>query len=97
MDDPRNLTLTKLADLRESLISFAKPRILEKLLDLCEALGTDRNSFVKQFKFWLDKNGPDCRYANMARQFFIQDQAESVANEINWLYHNWSKYYEEGK
>jgi len=94
MNDPRNDTLLKLASLRDSLIQFAKPEVLKKILDLCEALGTDRNSFVKQFKFWAEKNGEDCRYAAMAKQFFLQDQAESVAKQINWLYHNWSKYYE---
>ena len=88
-------TLLKLASLRESLINFAKPEVLKKLLDLCEALGTNRNSFVKQFEFWSRKNGPECRYSELAKEFFLRDQATSVAKEINWLYHNWSKHYEE--
>jgi len=95
MNDPRNETLLKLAALRESLIEFAKPKVLSKLIDLAEALGTERNSFVKQFKFWSEKNGEDCRYAAMAKQFFLNDQAKTVAKEINWLYHSWSKHYEE--
>jgi len=95
MNDPRNDTLLKLASLRESLIRFIKPENFSKLVDLCESLGTDRNSFLKQFKFWSEKNGEDCRYAAMAKQFFLEDQAKTVAKEINSLYHNFSKYYEE--
>ena len=94
MNDPRNDTLIKLASLKDSLTTLTKPQILKNLVDLAEALGTDRNSFVKQFKFWVEKNGSDCRYAAMAKQFFLDDQAESVAKQINWLYHNWSKHYE---
>lgn len=94
MNDPRSQTLLKLASLRDTLITLTKPNILKKLIDLTEALGTDRNSFLKQFEFWTQKNGEDCRYAAMAKQFFLKEQAKSVAKEINWLYHNWSKYYE---
>lgn len=86
--------LLKLASLKESLGNFIKPQILKKIVELSEALGTDKNSFVKQFKFWVEKNGPDCRYAEMAKQFFLDDQAKSVAESINWLYHNWSNKYE---
>jgi hypothetical protein len=95
MNDPRNESLLRLAALRESLIQFVKPKIFSKLIDLCEALGTDRNSFIQQYKFWLEKNGPDCRYAAMTKEFFLKDQAKGVAKEINWLYHNFSKYYED--
>ena len=94
MNDPRNDTLLKLASLRDSLTTLVKPDVLKHLVDLAQALGTDRNSFVKQFKFWVEKNGEDCRYAAMAKQFFLQDQAENVAKQINYLYHNWSKHYE---
>jgi len=94
MNDLRHDTLLKLASLRDSLTMIVKPDVLKHLVDLAQFLGTDRNSFVKQFKFWVEKNGEDCRYAAMAKQFFLQDQAESVAKQINWLYHNWSKHYE---
>ena len=94
MDDIRDLTILKLANLRESLIKFAKPEVLKKIFDLCDALGTDRNSFVQQYKFWVNKNGKGCRYASLARTFFIEDQSEKVAKEIIWHYHNWAKHYE---
>ena len=97
MNETENVVLLRLAALRDSLITYANPEFLKKLLDLCEALGTDRNSFVKQFKFWLEKNGEDCRYAAMAKNFFLADQSEIVAKEINWLYHNWSKFYEDAE
>jgi hypothetical protein len=92
--DIRNDTLYKLADLRESLKSFMKPKILSKLADLLEELGGDRKSHVKQYKLWIEKNGADCRYASFAKQFFLDDHAENVAQCINELYHNWSKLYE---
>ena len=94
MNDPRNDTLLKLAFLRESLLKFTKPQVLKKIINLQEALGTDKNAFIQQFKFWIQKNGTDCRYAAMAKQFFLEDQATRVAEQINWLYHNWSKFYE---
>jgi hypothetical protein len=43
---------------------------------------------------WSKKNGPDCRYATMAKNFFLQEQVTKVAEVINYLYHNWSKHYE---
>ena len=70
------------------------PKVLSKLGDLLEELGGDRKSFVQQYKFWIKKNGPDCRYASFAKQFFLDDHAENVAQSIIALYHMWAKYYE---
>ena len=95
MNDPRNDTLIRLAALRDSLTIITKPEILRNLVDLAQFLGTDHNSFVKQFKFWVEKNGNDCRYAAMAKEFFLKDQAKDVAKQINYLYHNFSKQYED--
>ena len=92
--DLRDDTLFKLADLRESLKSFMKPEVLESLADLLESLGGDGGSPVQQYKFWIEKNGPDCRYASFAKQFFLDDHAENVAKYIIWLYHSWAKAYE---
>ena len=94
MTDPRNETLFKLAELRESLKTFMKPEILSKFGDLLEALG-DQKSFVQQYKFWIEKNGQDCRYAAFSKEFFLRDHAKSVAKSINYLYHNWARFYEE--
>lgn len=90
-----HLTLIRVAALRESLKEFINPKVLRKIVDLCEALGTDRSSFISQYKFWSNKNGEDCRYAAMAKKFFLDDQAEGVAKEIIYLYHNFAKRYEE--
>jgi hypothetical protein len=90
----KDINIIRLAELKESLNSFVKPEILKALVELSEALGTDKNSFVQQFKFWLQKNGEDCRYAAMCKQFFLKDQAAKTAEKINFLYHNWSKFYE---
>jgi len=94
MTDSRNDSLLRLAALRENLLYFVDPKVLSKIVDLVEAMGTDRNTFLKQFQFWIKKNGPDCRYAAMAKTFFLEDQAEKIALEINWLYHNFGKHYE---
>jgi len=94
-DDPRNYTLLKIASLRDTLLPFVQPGVLKRIVSLAETLGTDRNSFITQFKFWIEKNGEDCRYAGMAKTFFLEDQAKHVAKEINWLYHNWARFYEE--
>lgn len=87
--------MLRLAALRESLKHFVNPTVLAKIVDLCEALGTNRNSFLAQYKFWSNKNGNDCRYAATAKQFFLEDQAETIAKEVNWLYHNFAKHYED--
>jgi len=70
------------------------PEVLGKLADLLESMGGDRNTFVSQFRIWIDKNGPDCRYAAMAKKFFLEEQAETIAKEICDLYHNWARSYE---
>lgn len=89
----KDQTLFRLAELKESLNSFLKPEVLSRLVDLSKTLGTDRNSFVQQFKFWAQKNGSDCRYAAMCKNFFLNDQADKVAEQIIWLFENWAKYY----
>jgi hypothetical protein len=83
-----------LAEFKEDIQNFTDPEILKKFLDFRLALGGDRDSFVIQYKTWTKKNGPDCRYATMAKNFFLQEQASKVAEVINYLYHNWSKHYE---
>jgi hypothetical protein len=89
--------LLVLSNFKEDINRFTDPEVLKKFLDFREALGGERNSFVTQYKYWIEKNGSDCRYAAMAKNFFLQEQAEKVAAAINWLYHNWSKFYETKK
>lgn len=89
--------LLVLAEFREDINKFTDPEVLKKFLDFREALGGDRNSFVTQYKFWIEKNGPDCRYAAMAKNFFLQEHAEKVAEAICWLYKNWACFYETKK
>jgi hypothetical protein len=93
----RNNNLVNLGKLRESLKLLMNPELLGKLADLLEAMGSDKNSFLKQFNFWLEKNGEDCRYAEIAKQFFIEEEAEGIAKQIITLYHDWARYYENKK
>lgn len=90
----RDRNLIILAELRDHLLGIMQPELLEKLAGLLEAMGGDKNSFVHQFRTWVEKNGEDCRYASMAKNFFLQDQAENVAKMICVLYHDWAKAYE---
>lgn len=91
----RDMTIMELAKLRESLRNVLHVQVLKGLTDLLERLGGDKNSFVSQYSSWIKRNGPDCRYAAYAKEFFLRDQAESVAKSIIWLYHNFAKAYEE--
>lgn len=86
--------LLELAKLRENLKSLMDPSLLRELAELLNCLGVDDSSFISRYKFWIEKNGKDCRYAAMAKQFFEHDNAERVAEKIIEIYHNWAKYYE---
>ena len=86
--------LLEIAKFKDNLQSLMDPKVLSKLAELLKALGPERNSFLSQYKFWIEKNGPNCRYAAMAKCLFEQDVAENVAKEIISLYHNWAKHYE---
>ena len=86
-------TLFKLAELKESLSGLMDPKLLSKLASLLEAFGDKNKTFVEQYKFWIERNGPDCRYAAMAKEFFLKENASNVAQEIIYLYENWAKHY----
>lgn len=87
--------LIKLAELREKLQMLMQPEILRELANFLEATGGD-NSFIVRYKWFCEngEKGPDCRYAAMSKNLFLQNDAENVAKAINWLYENWSKHYE---
>ena len=90
----QDTTMLNLASLRTNLQKLMKPEILSKLAELLEVLGKDQGSYLERYQFFVSKNGTDCRYAMMAKEFFLQDNADGCAKAINWLYHNWSKTYE---
>lgn len=89
--------LLVMGDLKKSLELITNPEILKKLIDLREALSADQEGnekkWIEQYKFWLEKNGADCRYAAMVKEFFLKEQAGAIAETINWLHDNWSKFY----
>jgi len=88
-------TLIKLAELKESLSVLMDPNLLKQLASLLEAFGSEHGrSFAEQYKFWVEQNGGDCRYAAMAKEFFLKQNADNVAKEIISIYHNWAKHYE---
>ena len=90
--------LIKLSNLRKSLRQLLQPKVLTELTNFLEATGgTDDNpSLVEKYHWFCEnsENGPNCRYAAMAKNIFIADEASNTAKAINWLYHNWSHIYE---
>lgn len=94
----QNDILIKLSHLRKSLRQIIQPEILTELANFLEATGGNDNnpSLVEKYEWFCtnSENGPDCRYAAMAKNIFLADEAYNVAKSINYLYHNWSKHYE---
>ena len=91
---PRDKNIIDLAYLRDNLLGLMNPDILKQLANLLEALGSNNSAFVHQFRTWVERNGSDCRYANMARKFFLENQSENVAMAICELYNHWAKFYD---
>jgi len=96
MTGEKDHILLNLAKLRENLNKMMKPEILQKFADFLSATGNEDHSMLERYKWFCEnsENGPDCKYAAMAKQFFLQDQADGAAKAIIWLYHNWAKSYE---
>ena len=92
----RNEPLLNLAVLRDNLRRMMDPKVLEQFAKFLEDTGNEDTSMLQRYKWFVEnsENGEDCRYAEMAKQFFITDQADNAAQAIIWLYHNWAKSYE---
>lgn len=96
MPDVREQVLLNLAVLRENLRKMMNPKVLKHLANFLEATGEEDSSMLQRYKWFAEnsENGADCRYAIMAKEFFLKEQAEGAADAIIWLYHNWAKSYE---
>lgn len=72
------------------------PKILSEFAAFLEATGENDSSMIQRFKWFAEnsENGADCRYAQMAKEFFLKDQADAAAQAIINLYHSWAKSYE---
>jgi len=92
----RDQVLLNLATLRENLRKLMNPSILKKFAEFLDATGEEDSSMLQRYKWFVEKseNGADCRYAVLAKEFFLNDQADGAAQAIIWLYHNWAKTYE---
>lgn len=88
-------TMNVLFDLRQRLRSLLQPEILSALADLLEATGGDESN-IDKYKVFVAKSteGEDCRYARIAKELFLKNEAGNVAQSVNWLYENWSKFYQ---
>ena len=95
MSKTTDQTIINLAILRENLYKMMNPQVLSEFANFLEATGNEDNSFLTRYKWFCEnaENGSKCRYAVMAKSFFLQDQAAQTAKAINWLHENWAKDY----
>jgi len=97
MPQTRDQVLLNLATFRENLKKMMNPQVLEQFAKFLEATANeaDNGSMLERYKWFCEKSedGPDCRYAGMAKEFFLKNQAQQVADAIKYLYENWAKFY----
>lgn len=95
--NPTDRTMLNLATFRENLRKMMNPEVLSHFADFLESTGSADNGFLSRYKWFAEngENGPDCRYAVMAKEFFLRNEAEGAAKAIIWLYKNWARHYEE--
>ncbi len=96
MHNPADRVLLNLATLRENLKKMMNPEVLKEFANFLESTGNDDHSMIQRYKWFIEnsENGADCRYAAMAKEFFLKDQADGCAQAIIALYHSWAKSYE---
>lgn len=96
MVDDNDDVLFRLAELRVMLLPMMDPAVLNELANFLEAIGTDA-SMVQRYKWFCEKSdeGADCKYARVAKELFLHEQADKVAKQIVWLYENWAYSYKE--
>ena len=96
MPSATDRVLVNLAALRENLSKLMNPEVLKVFANYLDATGNSDGSMLSRFKWFVEnsENGADCKYAAMAKEFFLKDQATECAKAIIWLYKNWAKHYE---
>jgi hypothetical protein len=96
MPSPTDLTMLNLHALRKNLKRLMNPAVLKKFAELLESTSTaDNGSLLDRYEHFArtSEHGPDCKYAQLAKQFFEKDEAAGCAAAIRWLYENWAKNY----
>ena len=83
--------LAKLESLRLGLKEFLRADVLRNLADLLDVIGKEM-SVVERYNYFskYSENKENCRYAQIAKKIFEDDQSESVVELIRWLYRNWT-------
>ena len=96
---PTDQSLLNLAVLRENLRRMMNPEVLGEFANFLAATGEEGSSMLQRYKWFTERseNGVDCRYAVLAKEFFLSDQADGAAKAIIWLYYNWARTYEQPK
>lgn len=86
MDDP----LLALHELKKELLAFMQPEVLKKAAEMLELLGDGGN--VDKYEYFLNHSElrGDCRYAQLAKEFFLKEDGETAKELVGWLYKNWA-------
>lgn len=91
-------TLIRLSEFRDLLKELMVPEVLNQLATFIEDTEdtSSDTSMLEKYRWFCEnaENGPECRYAKMAKNLFYQLEAKKAAKTINWLYHNFGKKYE---
>lgn len=82
--------------LLQNLKTMMDPQVLSKLAELLEACSSaDSGSLLERYEYFCvhSDQGGDCKYAQLAKEFFERDEAKQCADAINWLHEHWSQTY----
>ena len=96
MADDTDNVMYKLAEFRDNLASLMDTQVLGKLAEfLTDTISEDVEALSK-YKWMVENSvdGLDCKYAAVAKNFFLENCAENAAKTICWLYNNWAKMYD---
>lgn len=85
-----NDPLLVLYELKKELSAFMRPEVLKKATELLEHLKDGSN--VDKYEYFMkhSKFKEDCRYTQLAKEFFIKDDEPRAKELVRWLYKNWA-------
>jgi glucose-6-phosphate-specific signal transduction histidine kinase len=84
--------LLVLNKLRKILDELFQPEVMNKFMDLKEALGDD-HGMVSRYDWFLhnSEEKENCRYTRMAKEIFLAEQGDNIVELIRWLHDNWAR------
>ena len=87
-EDDALIVLNRLRTVLEELLV---PEVLNKMVELQEELG-DKDGLLNRYDYLSEhaENKKDCRYARMAKHYFLEEHGDNVISLIKWLNDNWA-------